>query len=165
MRTLTHTQLVAFHQNIANAHKSIHGFYRFNWNEISGQFRSGIKTPAMLLESYSAQIDENANNTTHFNRKAMSFLILDFTGKADDYRKQEDVLDALENVALDIMAYLKDLNKTRDSFLFGMIDRGSLSYEKVGPIFDNMYGWNVLYTIKTHEPMCYDASKWEWPTD
>ena len=162
MRTLTHKKLVEFHQSIANAHIDINGFYRFNWNEINNRFRSGIGTPAMLLESYSAQIDENQNATTHFNRKAMSFLLLDYTGKADNYTKQEDVLDALENTALDIVAYLKEKNKDRNSFLFGMIERGSISYEKVGPIFDNMYGWNVLYTIKNHEPMCYDASKWVW---
>lgn len=163
IRTLTHAKLVDFHREIAQAHKQINGFYRFNWNEINGQLRRGIQTPALLLESYSAEIEENQTATTHFNRKAMSFLLIDFTGKVDNYDRQEEVLDALENVALDIVAYLKHQNKTRTSLLFGMIEQGSITYEKVGPIFDNMYGWNVLYNLKNHEPMYYDPTKWEWP--
>ena len=130
MRTLTHSQLVAFHEAIATAHNSINGFYRFNWNEINGQFRSGVQTPAMLLESYSAEIEENQNATTNFNRKAMSFLILDFTGKADNTTYKTKFWTPWKNVALDIIAYLKTENKTRESFLFGMIERGSISYEK-----------------------------------
>lgn len=162
MRNTTHSHLVAFHQAIAKAHKEINGFYRFNWNEINGKFRSGIGTPALLLESHSSQLTANANNTTTFNDKSVSFLLLDFTGKADDYNKQEAVLDNLENVVLDIAAYLKKENGNRYSWLYGKFDPNSFKYEKVGPIFDNMYGWNVLYAPKNHEKLCYEPDKWDW---
>jgi hypothetical protein len=163
MRTTTHSNLVAFHKAIADAHKEINGFYRFNWNEINGQFRSGIGVPALLLESHSAQLSTNSNNTTTFNNKNVSFLLLDFTGKVDDYNSQEAVLDKLENVVLDIAAYLKKENGNRDSWLYGKFDTSSFQYEKVGPIFDNMYGWNILYAPKNQEPLCYEAEKWDWP--
>lgn len=162
MRTNTHAHIVAFHKSIALAHKEINGFYRFNWNEISGQFRSGIQTPALLLESHSAQLSTNSNNSATFNNRNISFLLLDFTGKADNYTKQEEVLDQLENVALDIASYLKEQNGNRNSWLFGKFDTASFRMEKVGPIFDNMYGWNILYTPRNHEPLCYDALKWDW---
>lgn len=160
-RPYTHSDLVQFHNNIASAHNSINGFYRFNINELSGSFRNGTQTPALLLESYSADVDPNTTNTANFNNKDVSFLILDFTGKADNYAMQDTVLDTLENIVLDIASYLKKQHKDRTSFLFGKIP-GSIRYEKVGPLFDNMYGWNVLYTTKNHEPLCYDESKWTW---
>jgi hypothetical protein len=159
-RTLTHSKLVQFHNDIATAHNGINGFYRFNWNELQNKFRSGIGKPALLLESYSAQIEENQNNTTNFNSKDMSILIIDFAGKADDYNKQEEVLDRLENVVLDVISYLKKEHKNRDSILFGMLEANSFSYEKVGPLFDNMHGWNLLYRLKNHEPMCFNPDKW-----
>jgi len=162
MRQVTHKPIVAFHQEIATAHKEINGFYRFNWNEITGQFRSGIQTPALLLESHSASLNTNSNNTSTFNGRNISFMLLDFTGKADSYTKQEEVLDKLENVALDIGAYLKKLNGDKTSWLYGKFDPNNFSYEKVGPIFDNMYGWNVLYTLKNHEPLCFEPEKWEF---
>jgi hypothetical protein len=162
MRTTTHSHVVSFHQAIQKAHKELFGFYRFNWNEINGQFRSGIKTPAMLLESHSAQLSPNGNNTVTFNDKNISFLLLDFTGKADSYLKQEEVLDKLENIGLDIASYLKKQNGDRTSWLFGKFDPAAFRMEKVGPIFDNMYGWNILYNLKNHEPLIYDPDKWDW---
>ena len=162
MRQITHKSIVDFHKGIQVAHKQLNGFYRFNWNEINGQFRSGIATPALLLESHSAALNTNSNNTATFNGRSISFLLLDFTGKADSYDKQEQVLDALENVAIDIASYLKKLNGDRNSWLFGKFDTRSFSYEKVGPIFDNMYGWNVLYTLKNHEDLTFVPEKWEF---
>ena len=115
MRTTTHAQVVAFHEAIAQAHKQILGFYRFNWNEINGQFRSGVQAPALLLESHSSQLDTNANNTTTFANRNISFMLLDFTGKADNFEKQEEVLDTLENIGIDIQSYLNKENGDRNS--------------------------------------------------
>lgn len=162
MRTTTHKEFVKFHESIAKAHLQIKGFYRFNWNEIAGKFRSGVETPALLLESYSSELEMSNPQRTPFNGKSVSFLLLDFTGKADNYEKQEQVLNDLENIALDICSYLEKENKNRDSWFFGLFELNSFRYEKVGPIFDNMYGWNVLYTIKNKESMIYDPAKWNW---
>lgn len=162
MREATHTKIVQFHKDIATAHLGINGFYRFNWSEISGKFRSGIKTPALLLESHSFGIKPNGNNTAMFSPKYISFMLLDFTGKADNYQNQEDVLDNTENIALDIMSYLKQEHNNRNSWLYGKVDFNSLECEKVGPIFDNMYGWNVKYTVTPHQPLCFEPDKWDF---
>lgn len=161
-RKATHHQIVQFHKKIAKAHKGINGFYRFNFQEITGRFRSGVETPALLLESHSIDLSENDNKTATFANRAISFLLLDFTGTSDDYDKQEHVLDCTENIALDIIAYFKKLYKEQDEF-FKDLELSKVSIEKVGPIFDNMYGWNVTYTLKNREPMCYDANQWKWP--
>ena len=161
-RKATHHQIVRFHAQIAKAHHAIKGFYRFNFQEITGKFRSGIGTPALLLESHSNDLSENDNKTATFSNRAISFLILDFTGAADDYDAQEKVLDCTENIALDVIAYFKKLYREQDDF-FKDLELSKVSIEKVGPIFDNMYGWNVTYTLKNREPLCYHEDKWNWP--
>lgn len=162
MREVTHKPIVQFHKSIAEAHNDLNGFYRFNWNEIAGQFRSGVSTPALLLESHSSNLNPNKNKTTHFNHRQISFLLVDFTGKADAFDKQEEVLDHMENIGLDVGSYLVKCHNDRDHFLFGKFEASTFRMEKVGPIFDNMYGWNVLFELKNHEPMCYDETKWTW---
>ena len=156
----THNQVVGFHQQIATAHVDINGFYRFNMNEIMGQFRSGINTPALLLESHSSELESQTKMVSNFNSRKISFLLLDFAGKQGDFDKQNQVLDALENIALDIVSYLVTQNKTNGSWLFGMFDINTVQIEKVGPVFDNMYGWNVLYSLKCQEPMIFNPEKW-----
>ena len=163
-RIATHSKIVEFHKAIATAHKGINDFYRFNIVELQGKLRSGIQTPVLMLESHSLGLRKSPNKVSTFADRNISFLLLEFGGKVDNYDKQEEVLDELENVALDIIAFLEKCRNDKDHWLFGMIDLETVRVEKVGPIMDNMFGWNVIYTLKNHEPMCYDATKWEWPT-
>jgi len=158
----THSEIVKFNEDIATAHVDIKGFYRFDMNEIIGQFRSGVSTPAFLLESHSSDLESQTKMVSNFNSRKISFLLLDFAGKAGNFDKQNEVLDRLENIALDIISYLVTQNKTNGSWLFGMFDINSVKIEKVGPIFDNMYGWNVLYELKNHEPMVLNPEKWNF---
>lgn len=160
-RKVSHKKIVKFHRDIATSNIDINGFYRFNWNEIEGQFRSGIGTPALLLESMSSDFSSNPNKSTSFNNRRVSFLLIDFAGRVNDFDKQEEVLDSTEAIALEISAYLKTMNNDSSSWLYGLYDVDSLRIEKVGPVFDNMYGWNVLYTIKNKEPMVMDVTKWK----
>jgi hypothetical protein len=162
MARKTHSEIVELHKSIALMHVDIKGFYRFDMNEIIGQFRSGVPTPALLLESHSSNLESQTKMVSNFNSRNISFLLLDFAGKVGNFDKQNEVLDRLENIALDIVSYLVTQNKTNGDWLFGMFDINSVKIEKVGPIFDNMYGWNVLYTLKNHESMIFDATKWNF---
>lgn len=162
-RIATHSKIVQFHREIAEANKAIKGFYRFDITELSNKLRSGVQTPVLMLESHSTDLAPNANKTVTFANRRISFLLLDFAGKVDNYDKKEEILDCQEEIALDICTYLKKCHDDKNHWLYGMIDLQTVQIEKVGPIMDNMYGWNVIYTIKNHEPMCYDAEKWEWP--
>lgn len=158
----THSEIINFHKKIAESHINIKGFYRFDVNELIGKFRSGIQTPALLLESHSSELESQTKMVSNFNSIKVSFILLDFAGKINDFDKQNEVLDRLENIALDIVSYLVTQNRTKDSWLFGMFDINSVRIEKVGPTFDNMYGWNVIYSLKNHESMVFDATKWDF---
>ncbi|WP_417365574.1 hypothetical protein [Flavobacterium beibuense] len=161
MRNVTHKTIMSLHEDIAEQHKDIKGFFRLNWNEILNSMRSGVEAPVLAIESYSSEL--SGNKISNFNYRAISFMILDYAGKPDDYALQEEVLDKLEGVGLDISSYLTKLSKDRSHWLYGLYDINSFKMEKVGPVFDNMFGWNILYTIKSHEPMCFDETKWELP--
>jgi hypothetical protein len=158
----THSEIINFHKTIADNHVDINGFYRFDMNEIIGNLRTGVGTPALLLESHSSDLESLTKMVSNFNSRKISFLLLDFAGKQGNFDKANEVLDNLENIALDIISYLVDQNKTNGSWLFGMFDINSVQIEKVGPLFDNMYGWNILYTLKCQEPMIFNPDKWSF---
>ena len=161
-RNVSHKIIVHLHREIAVYHKGINGFYRFNLDEISNGFRKGIEAPTLLLLSNSGGLSKQSGSVATFNGRDISFYILDFTGKADNYDKQEIVLDTIEAIVLDIASYLKRLSEDKTHWLFGLFDRNSYKYEKVGPVFDNMYGWLITYTIKNHEPLCLDETQWDF---
>lgn len=159
-RKIDPNKLLQFHQTIATKHKLLKGFYRFNWNEIEGQFRSGVQTPALLLESHSSVLSSNANKVANFNTQSLSLVVLDFTGTFNDFEKQEQVLNNTWYIAMDIVSYLVKENANPNSFLYMLFNVDTVRIEKVGPIFDNMFGWNILYDIKNREPFCFEPDKW-----
>lgn len=161
-REISHSTIVNFHKDIQRFHKGLKGFYRFNISEVSSKFRSGVNTPALMLESHSSELQTNPNGSTTFNGRSISFLVLDDTFKPDNYDKQDEVLDATENICLDIAAYLKQQNQTQGSWMYGLLDVSSIKIEKVGPIWGAMYGWNVLYTVKNKESMQMNPEVWDF---
>lgn len=162
MQSVTHNDIVQLHRDIAGQHVDINGFFRFNFNELTGNLRSGVATPALALESPSSVFQSNGVST--FHGRDISFILIDFTGKADAYDKQNEVLDNLEVIAKEIGAYLATKNRERGHWLYGLFDINSFRMEKVGPVFDNMYGWNVLYTLKNQETTNMNPSKWVIPS-
>ena len=106
-RIATHSKIVEFHKAIATAHKGINGFYRFDITELTNKLRSGVQTPVLMLESHSTDLAPNANKTVTFANRRISFLLMNFAGKTDNYDLKEQVLDELEVIALDICTYLK----------------------------------------------------------
>lgn len=160
-RKIDPDKLLQLHETIANKHKGINGFYRFNLKEIEGQFRKGVKTPALLLLSHSSALNTNANKTANFNTHFVSLLIIDFAGKPNDFTKENIVLNETYYLALDVVSYLKKEHANENSFLYSLFDVTSVSIEKVGPIFDNMFGWNLIFSLKNQEPFCFEPDKWE----
>jgi hypothetical protein len=161
-RLITHSTIINLHQTIASAHVDIFGFYRFDISEIQGSFREGIVSPALLLESHSSDLESKTKMATNFNNRNISFLLIDFVKDRNNFDEQNQVLDAMENIGLDIASYLVKESKDTTSILYSLFDVNTFSMEKVGPIFDNMYGWNVLYTLRNHEKMCFDPVKWQF---
>lgn len=162
MAKATHTTITNMHSEIARAHKGLKGFYRFNMSELDNNFRSGVQTPVLLLESYSSYYTRNPNKTANFKNRDISFLLLDFTGSADNYDKQEEVLSALDEIADDICSLLDKYRKDKNHWMYGMFDSATYKVEKVGPLWDNMYGWNVMYSLDNHQPLCFEDSKWDF---
>lgn len=159
-RTITYKTIKEFHEALQKAHKEINGFYRFDLTEVNNALASTIGLPALLLEAPSTDLSSETKMNSNFNNRFISLLIMDHAGKIDDNDKKDEVLENTEGIALDIVSYLVKCAKTPTHFLFGKFDINSVAIEKAGPLFDNMYGWNILYQIKNHEPMCFDATKW-----
>lgn len=161
--TLTYTQLLDFHKSIANAHVDINDFYRVDFDELQGQMRAGINGfPVLFMEAPSIAISSETKGVTNFGNRANSILILDNVYDREDFPAVEAALEKTHRIALDIISYLLKCSKDSNHFLFGKFDSNTVSIEKVGPIVDNLYGWNILYQTKSFESMQFNPDKWNF---
>jgi hypothetical protein len=161
-RTITNKTITAFIKSIATAHVDINGFHRFNMQEVNNALSDDIKLPALLLEAPSINLSSETKMVSNFNTRNISMLIMDHVQGTDNFEAEEDVLENCEGIALDINSYLVKCAKDTNHFLFGKFDINTVRIEKAGPIFDNMFGWNILFDIKAHEPMCFVSNKWDF---
>ncbi|WP_290845753.1 hypothetical protein [Flavobacterium sp.] len=116
----------------------------------------------MLLESHDSEV-RMPNKVASFNARTISWMILDFAPN-DNFEKQEQVLDETETIALEVMSYFKKCREDHAHWLYGKYE-GDFEMQKVGPIFDNRFGWNVIIQIKNQQKMCFEAEKWNFPTE
>lgn len=162
-RTINFKNIEDFHKTIANAHVDIKDFYRFNLSELeNGITKTNAQFPMLMFEAPSSELYSETLMVSNFIKRNISFLIVDHAGERDDYDRQSQVLSETEGIALDIVSYLVKCYKTPGHWLAGKFDVNTVRVEKVGPLFDNMYGWNVLYDVTAQEKMCYVPEKWEF---
>lgn len=162
-RTINFKTIEDFHKYVANAHVDIKSFYRFDFSEIENGLTSPIaEFPVLMLEAPSAELYSETLMVSNFNKRNVSFLVLDHAGERTDFDRQSEVLAITEGIALDIVSYFIKCYKENGHWLQGKFDINTVRIEKVGPIFDNMYGWNVLYEIRSQEKMCFVPEKWNF---
>lgn len=158
-RTVDHNSIIEYFNNLATQHVDVKGFIRFDLDEARSQLRTGIALPALFLESHSSDLESQTSQVTTFNNRTVSFLILDRAGPRD-HDKINDIRTMAEAVILDIISRMKRDNKDRNHWLFQLFDVNSVVIDPGGPIFQDLYGYNVRLTIKNKEPMVYNPLKW-----
>ena len=161
--SISYSDLYNFHQLIANAHVDIRSFYRIDFAELQGALRHQVEqSPVLFMEAPSIMLSSENKGVSTFGNRANSLLILETVREIDNTQEVEDALTKTERIALDICSYLDHKSKDSSHFLFGRFDINNVAIEKVGPLIDNYYGWNILYQIKTFESMKYNPEKWQF---
>lgn len=163
MNSISYKQIQEFTQSIANAHVDIKDFYRVDFEELQGALRTNIKGfPVLMMEAPSVVLSSESKGVSTFGTREMSLLVLTNVSERENFQETENALDTAHRIALDIVSYLKKCANDENHLLFGRFDINTVRLEKVGPIIDNLYGWNLLYEIKSFESMVFNPSKWQF---
>jgi len=170
MNTLTKSKAMAdissyieYFRRLAAEHKDINGFYMMDINEILDGLRSTVKYPALILENISGSyLASNLDNPLEVINGG--FLILDHLPNPDDFQGEVVIIDRMKQIGHQIIArMLHDHLKCEplaEKAIPGF-DVNNVTYEMLGPVFDNGYG--VLYSLKILDiiDLGINPSKWK----
>jgi hypothetical protein len=153
---------VEYFRNIAAEHKEINDFYMMDINEPLAALRSNIKYPALILTSLSGNF-EASNLDNILDTINGGFLIIGHLDQIDDFSGELMLLSKMKQIGTDIIArmlndYLKcELLTVKAIPGFNI---NSVSYEILGPVFDNDYG--MIFSFKLiHSPeLEFDEGIW-----
>ena len=154
---------VEYFRTLAREHKEINDFYMMDINEPLDALRSNIKYPALILTSLSGNF-EASNLDNILDLINGGFLIIGHLDQIDDFSGEMQLVSKMKQIGTDIIArMLHDYMKCESLALKAIpgFIINSVSYEMLGPVFDNDFGLIYSFQIKELLDLNYDKTKWE----
>jgi hypothetical protein len=145
---------VEYFRTIACEHKEINDFYMMDINEPLDALRSKIKYPTLILTSLSGNF-EASNLDNILDSINGGFLVIGHLDQMDDFLGELLLLSRMKLIGTDIIArMLHDYMKCELLAIKAIpgFNINSVSYEMLGPVFDNDYG--VMFSFKLQD--CLD---------
>jgi len=145
---------VEYFRTLAREHKEINDFYMMDINEPLDALRSNIKYPALILTSLSGNF-EASNLDNILDLINGGFLIIDHLDQIDDFSGEMQLVSKMKQIGTDIIArMLHDYLKCELLAMKAIpgFNINSVSYDVLGPVFDNDYG--VMFSFKLQD--CLD---------
>ena len=153
---------VEYFRTIAREHKEINDFYMMDINEPLAALRSNIKYPALILTSLSGNF-EASNLDNILDSINAGFMIIGHLDQIDDFSGELLVLGRMKQIGTDIISrMLHDYMKCELLTMKAIpgFNINSVSYEMLGPVFDNDFGMMVSFKLLDCIGLEFDSSNW-----
>ena len=153
---------VDYFRTLSREHKEIDGFYMMDINEPLAALRSNIKYPALILTSLSGNF-EASNLDNILDSVNAGFLTIGHLDQIDDFSGEMQLLSKMKQIGRDIIARMLEDHLKCELLALKAIPGfhiNSVSYEMLGPVFDNDFG--VMYSFKLLDcvGLEFDSTKW-----
>jgi len=153
---------IEYFRTLAIEHKEIEDFYMIDINEPLEALRSNIVYPALILTSLSGNF-EASNLDNILDLINGGFMIIGHLNQVDDFSGEMQLVSKMKQIGTDVISrMLHDHMKCEPLALKAIpgFNINSVSYETLGPVFDNDYG--VMFSFKLQDclDLGYDISKW-----
>lgn len=105
--------------------------------------------------------DQNSNNLV--DRQFYQLLILKPAGIEDSDQRQQAIDDCFAIIRRIISRMTRDwlaANRGNDTTGLRNLDRGSMYYNSVGPLVDNLFGMELAFTLREPVDTTYNADDW-----
>ena len=154
---------VEYFRTLAREHKEINDFYMMDINEPLDALRSNIKYPALILTSLSGNF-EASNLDNILDSVNGGFLIIGHLDQIDNFAAEMQLISKMKQIGTDIIARMLNDHLKCEPLTVKAIpgfNINTVTYEILGPIFDNDYG--IMFSLKLIETQSheYDSSVWQ----
>jgi hypothetical protein len=154
---------IQYFQRLANQHIDIKDFYICDINEPLAALKSGIQSPALILNALKGDFTGPNRDDTLDNIQG-GFLIIKSLPEIDDFFNEMLTLDDMKQIVEDIISrILYDTEKCEllAAKAFPGFDFTTVKYEMMGPVFDNWWGINFTFNLLKALDLEYDPGKWD----
>ena len=154
---------VEYFRSIAREHKEINDFYMMDINEPLDALRSNIKYPSLVLTSLSGNV-EASNLDNILDLISGGFLIIGHLDQIDDFSGEMQLVSKMKQIGTEIIARMLHDHLKCESLALKAIpgfNINNVSYEVLGPVFDNDFGLMFSFKLEDCLDLEYDPEKWD----
>lgn len=135
-------------------------FCRINMDEVFGGLKTKMKFPALIMEAPDFFIyDEHSDN--ELKGLNIGFMVVQKV-QPGNFEKEEQALDLMEEAVTDIVSRMR--KEHREYSTAGIISKSfqenTVRWSKVGPLWENCFGWRVTLQVMNAQDFSYDETKW-----
>jgi hypothetical protein len=153
---------VEYFRTLSREHKEINDFYMMDINEPLDALRSNIKYPALILTSLSGNF-EASNLDNILDLINGGFLIIGHLDQIDDFSGEMQLVSKMKQIGTDIISRMLHDHMKCESIALKAIpgfNINSVSYEMLGPVFDNDFG--VMFSFKLQDCLDLEYDPFGW---
>ncbi len=160
MADIQYSTLLNYFRDIQTKHVDLSSFFRFDRSEIMNKMRKGVNYPALLLEDFDIDLNENTGQNKYEGFE-VNILVIKHA-KQNDYDDIELKLGECLEIVREIERRVTADSENPDHWLYNRYDANSTLIHKVGPIFsDPCYGYRLSTTLEnTVSKRMPNTDKW-----
>lgn len=161
------TTYVNFFKNLSEQHIDVAPtgtkitFFRLNLEEITGSMRTSIDADkyVMVLESYEHS-SKDLHSENHLREYTGAFMIIKRLAKLDDYDTENIIINKCEEIAIEISKRIYADSLDYANRIFTNIELNNFTFQKVGPLYNNWFGFRCQFNFSDTYAIEVDNSKW-----
>ena len=160
------TTYVKFFKNLSEQHVDVaptgtkKTFFRLNLEEITGSMRTSIDADkyVMVLESYE-HTSKDLHSDNHLREYTGAFMIIK-RAAIDGYDAQDIAINKCEEIAIEISKRIYANSIDYTNRIFTNIELNDFTFQKVGPLYNNWFGFRCQFNFSDTYAIEVDNSKW-----
>ena len=134
-------------------------FTRYNVVEVFTELRSSLDLShfCLMLESFEGQLQDNASSAL-FDQQTGAFMVLRKV-ELDNYPAEAETLDLAKAMGLELI-YKINQDSRKPGNAIRAFELSSVKYFKVGPVFDNAYGFRFEFSFYDQLSPVLNPANW-----
>jgi hypothetical protein len=159
---LDHNAIVNYFESLNNnaAFFPEDSFFRMDLEDIFDAFRSGIKYPALVVESPDIDLSDSSEQET-VNKRIFAFHVYQ-KPETDRHQDVQDALNLCESIGYKIIARMKKDNYDPNSIIHRAFKPQSVKANQVSKVFtENLYGYRFTGEFSKSDALVLDPADWD----
>jgi hypothetical protein len=150
--------LATNHKDILHTEENNHFYEMETMEELLADLRDGLNFPLVVLECPEFIFSDPDFDNVMENSTGSFMILVDVD--LNDYEAQRAAKDLTKKIAISFISKMRNDRKPSANTVMEGLQIDKIKGNFVGPIFENAFGWRVVFEIEQDIDLSYKEADW-----